>query len=175
MTEEEAATPAPESAPAPESTPAPESAPAPDPAPSLAPTPSLESTPTGEAPSLRRRSKKVVEAEGVAHIQATFNNTLITITDNAGNTVVWGSAGKAGFKGSKKSTPFAATVAAKPSPCRQRRTLIGIVLTWPVASPLFRVRIVLGQLNELHVACVLFILTVHDVAAVQPRQNSPKR
>ena len=61
----------------------------------------------------RRRSKKVVEAEGVAHIKATFNNTLITIADKAGNTVVWGSAGKAGFKGSKKSTPFAATVAAE--------------------------------------------------------------
>ena len=63
--------------------------------------------------SPRRRSKKIVEAEGVVHIKATFNNTLITITDNAGNTVVWGSAGKAGFKGSKKSTPFAAQVAAE--------------------------------------------------------------
>ena len=60
-----------------------------------------------------RRSKKIVEAEGVAHIKATFNNTLVTITDNAGNTLVWGSAGKAGFKGSKKSTPFAATVAGE--------------------------------------------------------------
>ncbi len=60
-----------------------------------------------------KRTKKVVEAEGIAHIKATFNNTIITITDNAGNTVVWASAGKAGFKGSKKSTPFAATVAAE--------------------------------------------------------------
>ena len=60
-----------------------------------------------------RRSKKVVEAEGVAHIKATFNNTVITITDNAGNAIVWASAGKAGFKGSKKSTPFAATVAGE--------------------------------------------------------------
>ncbi len=57
-----------------------------------------------------KRSKKVVEADGVAHVKATFNNTMITITDNAGNTIVWASAGKAGFKGSKKSTPFAATV-----------------------------------------------------------------
>jgi small subunit ribosomal protein S11 len=56
---------------------------------------------------------RVVEADGVAHIKATFNNTLITITDSAGNTVVWSSCGKAGFKGSKKSTPFAATVAAE--------------------------------------------------------------
>lgn len=60
-----------------------------------------------------KRTKKVVEAEGVAHIKATFNNTLITIADNAGNVLVWASAGKAGFKGSKKSTPFAATVAAE--------------------------------------------------------------
>ena len=60
-----------------------------------------------------KKSKRVIEAEGVAHISATFNNTTITITDSSGNTVAWGSAGKAGFKGSKKSTPFAATVAAE--------------------------------------------------------------
>ncbi len=63
--------------------------------------------------SRTKRSKKVVEAEGVAHIKATFNNTIITIADNQGNVIVWASAGKAGFKGSKKSTPFAATVAAE--------------------------------------------------------------
>ena len=60
-----------------------------------------------------KKTKKVVEAEGVAHVQATFNNTTITITDPRGNTVSWGSSGKAGFKGSKKSTPFAATVASE--------------------------------------------------------------
>src|SRR3990172_12603902 len=60
-----------------------------------------------------KRSKKVVESEGVVHISATFNNVLITITDLRGNTIAWGTAGKAGFKGSKKSTPFAATVAAE--------------------------------------------------------------
>jgi small subunit ribosomal protein S11 len=60
-----------------------------------------------------KKAKRVVEAEGVAHISATFNNTTITITDTHGNTVSWGSSGKAGFKGSKKSTPFAATVAAE--------------------------------------------------------------
>jgi len=64
-------------------------------------------------PNTQKKSKKVVEAEGVAHVKATFNNTVITITDNAGNTIVWASAGKAGFKGSKKSTPFAATVAGE--------------------------------------------------------------
>jgi small subunit ribosomal protein S11 len=60
-----------------------------------------------------KRSKKVVEAEGIAHITATFNNTLITITDMQGNAITWGSAGKSGFKGSKKSTSFAATIAAE--------------------------------------------------------------
>src|SRR5437773_11915664 len=59
-----------------------------------------------------KRAKKVVEAEGMAHITATFNNTLITITDMQGNTQTWGSSGKAGCQGSKKKTPFAATVAA---------------------------------------------------------------
>ena len=54
-----------------------------------------------------------MEAEGVAHVNATFNNTTVTITDPRGNTISWGSSGKAGFKGSKKSTPFAATVAAE--------------------------------------------------------------
>ena len=60
-----------------------------------------------------KKSKKVVEAEGVAHVNATFNNTTITITDSRGNALSWGSSGKAGFKGSKKSTPFAATVASE--------------------------------------------------------------
>jgi small subunit ribosomal protein S11 len=60
-----------------------------------------------------KRAKKHVEAEGIAHIKATFNNTLVTITDSQGNVVTWATSGKAGFKGSKKSTPFAATVAAE--------------------------------------------------------------
>ena len=69
-------------------------------------------SPATKAPSAKR-AKKMVEADGVAHIMATFNNVIITITDLKGNTVTWGTAGKAGFKGSKKSTPFAATVAAE--------------------------------------------------------------
>ena len=59
------------------------------------------------------RRKKVVDSEGMAHIKATFNNTIITMTDMAGGTVAWASAGTAGFNGSKKSTPFAATIAAE--------------------------------------------------------------
>jgi small subunit ribosomal protein S11 len=60
-----------------------------------------------------KKARRHVEAEGIAHIKATFNNTLVTITDMGGNAVAWASSGKAGFKGSKKSTPFAATVAAE--------------------------------------------------------------
>ena len=62
--------------------------------------------------STKKKVKKNVPV-GTAHIQATFNNTIITITDLEGGTVAWASAGKAGFKGSKKSTPFAATIAAE--------------------------------------------------------------
>jgi small subunit ribosomal protein S11 len=105
-------------------TPEAEAPPAAAPAAETAAAPAATETAETEAPSSRRRGKKVVEAEGVAHIQATFNNTLITITDNAGNTVVWGSAGKAGFKGSKKSTPFAATVAAEQ--CGREAVAMGV-------------------------------------------------
>ena len=59
----------------------------------------------------RRKEKKNVEV-GIAHIQSTFNNTVITITDKAGNAISWSSAGAQGFKGSRKSTPFAAQMAA---------------------------------------------------------------
>jgi small subunit ribosomal protein S11 len=60
----------------------------------------------------RKKEKKNV-AVGVAHVAATFNNTIITITDGQGNTVSWSSAGHLGFKGSRKSTPYAAQVAAE--------------------------------------------------------------
>ena len=59
-----------------------------------------------------RRVKKNIES-GAAHIQATFNNTIVTITDTQGNAVSWASAGELGFKGSRKSTPFAAQQAAE--------------------------------------------------------------
>ena len=60
----------------------------------------------------RRRDRKVVE-RGSAHIQSTFNNTIVTITDTQGNAVSWASAGELGFKGSRKSTPFAAQSASE--------------------------------------------------------------
>ena len=61
---------------------------------------------------VRRRERKNITS-GVAHVNATFNNTLITITDAQGNTISWSSAGGMGFKGSRKSTPYAAQVAAE--------------------------------------------------------------
>jgi small subunit ribosomal protein S11 len=62
---------------------------------------------------VRKKIEKKNIASGVAHIQATFNNTIVTITDVAGNVISWSTAGGRGFKGSRKSTPFAAQVAAE--------------------------------------------------------------
>jgi len=60
---------------------------------------------------IKRKDKKNIPF-GIAHIQSTFNNTIVNITDQQGNTIAWGSAGGMGFKGSRKSTPFAAQVTA---------------------------------------------------------------
>ena len=91
--------------------------------PTPTPTPPTPPTPAA-APAAPRRAKKLVESEGIAHITATFNNTLVTITDLKGNAIVWGSAGKSGFKGSKKSTSFAATVAAEQ--CAREAANLGV-------------------------------------------------
>jgi small subunit ribosomal protein S11 len=64
------------------------------------------------ATKTRRRERKNVEF-GIAHIRSTFNNTIVTITDKAGNALSWSSAGNVGYKGSRKSTPFAAGIAAE--------------------------------------------------------------
>ncbi|MFO7295150.1 MAG: 30S ribosomal protein S11 [Caldicoprobacter sp.] len=60
----------------------------------------------------KRREKKNIE-RGIAHIQSTFNNTIVTITDTAGNAITWASAGTVGFTGTKKGTPYAAQLAAE--------------------------------------------------------------
>ena len=65
-----------------------------------------------EPTRIRRAARKNITS-GVAHVNSTFNNTMITITDAQGNTVAWCSAGGMGFKGSRKSTPYAAQVAAE--------------------------------------------------------------
>ena len=64
------------------------------------------------APRVRKRERKQIP-RGNAYIQSSFNNTIVTITDPDGNTIAWGSAGTAGFKGSRKSTPYAAGLAAE--------------------------------------------------------------
>ena len=61
----------------------------------------------------RTKKKERVEAHGKAHIKATFNNTIISLTDSYGNVISWASAGKSGFKGSRKNTPFAAQISAE--------------------------------------------------------------
>lgn len=65
-----------------------------------------------EAARVRKRERKNITS-GVAHVNSTFNNTMITVTDAQGNTISWSSAGAQGFKGSRKSTPYAAQVAAE--------------------------------------------------------------
>ena len=69
-------------------------------------------TQQGSAAKARKRTKKNV-VEGVAHIHASFNNTIVTLTDRQGNALSWATAGGSGFRGSRKSTPFAAQVAAE--------------------------------------------------------------
>ncbi len=64
------------------------------------------------APVTRKRKKVHVDSNGKAFVKATFNNTIITLTDTYGNVIAWSTSGKNGFKGSRKSTPFAAQVAA---------------------------------------------------------------
>lgn len=66
----------------------------------------------GQQGKVRRRERKNI-VSGIAHVAASFNNTMITITDAQGNTIAWSSAGTLGFKGSRKSTPYAAQVAAE--------------------------------------------------------------
>ena len=67
----------------------------------------------GKKPAVRRRRERKNIDRGAAHIQSTFNNTIVTITDTQGNAVSWASAGELGFRGSRKSTPFAAQTAAE--------------------------------------------------------------
>ncbi len=67
---------------------------------------------TATAGKARKRAKRMV-TDGIAHVHASFNNTIVTITDRQGNTLSWATAGGCGFRGSRKSTPFAAQVAAE--------------------------------------------------------------
>src|SRR6266571_6415210 len=75
--------------------------------------PAADAAAAGAAPAPRRRRTRRSVPEGVAHVHATFNNTIVTITDQLGLVVAWSSAGAVGFKGSRKGTPFAAQMAAE--------------------------------------------------------------
>jgi len=79
----------------------------------MAKAPAAPAATNANAPAgrVKRRERKNISS-GVAHVNASFNNTMITITDDQGNTIAWSSAGALGFKGSRKSTPYAAQVAA---------------------------------------------------------------
>ena len=84
----------------------------PTPAPEGAEAPTKEGAPTKRKKTFKKRGEKRIVHHGLAHIQASFNNTVVTITDTEGNVVAWSSAGGIGFKGSRKGTPYAATQAA---------------------------------------------------------------
>jgi len=75
--------------------------------------PEGEAAATTAEPKPRRRREKRVVPRGAAHVKASFNNTIVSLTDPAGNVIAWSSAGAAGWKGSRKSTPYAAQVAAE--------------------------------------------------------------
>lgn len=68
--------------------------------------------PAGKQKNVKKKGKRIV-VDAVAHVHASFNNTIVTITDGQGNTLSWATAGDSGFRGSRKSTPFAAQVAAE--------------------------------------------------------------
>ncbi|MGD9762647.1 MAG: 30S ribosomal protein S11 [Candidatus Binatia bacterium] len=72
----------------------------------------MAKTTPAERPTVKKKRTKRVVSDGVVHIHSTFNNTLVTITDQVGNVLAWSSAGAVGFKGSRKGTPFAAQLAA---------------------------------------------------------------
>src|ERR1700689_2420573 len=84
--------------------------------------PAAGGTPPAAAPRKRRTRRAV--PEGVAHVHATFNNTIVTITDPLGLVVAWSSAGSVGFKGSRKGTPFAAQMAAEA--CARKASEVGM-------------------------------------------------
>ena len=93
----------------------------------------------GKAEAAKSRKKKVKRTvdQGVVHIQSTFNNTIVTITDLSGNTLAWASAGTVGFKGSRKSTPFAAGQAAAEAARRaqdQGVRSVGVLVRGPGAG-----------------------------------------
>jgi small subunit ribosomal protein S11 len=75
--------------------------------------PAQQTSQQGQTAKVAKKVKKKIGSEGIAHIKATFNNTIINISDSEGRIIAWNSPGRSGFKGSRKSTPFAAQIAAE--------------------------------------------------------------
>ena len=126
--------------------------------------------PAGKEKKAPKRKEKRVVPHGVAHIQATFNNTIVTLTDPEGAVVGWSSAGKAGFKGSRKGTPFAAQMAAQSASTAAReagmRTL-DVLVTGPGAGRESAIRSL--QANGMD------IKTIRDVTPIPHNGCRPRK
>ena len=116
----------------------------------------------------RRVSKKVRKnvADGIAHVHASFNNTIITITDRQGSSLAWASSGGQGFKGSRKSTPFAAQVAAEATAREAINMGLKRVEVWVLAETASALTFAGG-------AVVLCAVALNAVTGLRDRQFSP--
>jgi small subunit ribosomal protein S11 len=117
----------------------------------------------------KRREKRIVP-HGVAHIQATFNNTIVTLSDGEGGVVGWSSAGKVGFKGSRKGTPFAAQMAAQNASVAAREAgmrTVDVLVTGPGAGRESAIRSL--QANGLD------IKTIRDVTPIPHNGCRPRK
>jgi small subunit ribosomal protein S11 len=108
------------------------------------------------------RRSKVTITQGIVHIQSTFNNTIVTVTDEAGNTLSWSSAGSQGFKGSRQSTPYAAQMVAKEA-VEKAKTIyglksVGVFLKGPGSGRESALRAV--------AACDVWITHIRDVTSI---------
>ena len=117
----------------------------------------------------KRKEKRIVP-HGVAHIQATFNNTIVTLSDGEGSVVGWSSAGKVGFKGSRKGTPFAAQMAAQNASVAAREAgmrTVDVLVTGPGAGRESAIRSL--QANGLD------IKTIRDVTPIPHNGCRPRK
>lgn len=125
---------------------------------------------TGKKEKKPKRKEKRVVPHGVAHIQATFNNTIVTLSDGEGSVVGWSSAGKVGFKGSRKGTPFAAQMAAQNASVAAREAgmrTVDVLVTGPGAGRESAIRSL--QANGLD------IKTIRDVTPIPHNGCRPRK
>ncbi|MBZ0263680.1 30S ribosomal protein S11 [bacterium] len=122
------------------------------------------------APKKRAKKKEKVDANGFAFVKASFNNTIISLTDNYGNVITWSSAGRVGFKGSRKNTPYAATTAAQTA-AKQAMDLglrkVQVMVKGPGAGREAAIRAIQ--------AAGLQISTIKDVTALPHNGCRPKK